>query len=160
MSNPRYVPRDCAVEPKLFGRAGDFEWKSLGEITAMYPHLADTESRGRGLLLAAGLQHRYARRIRHRLQATRTTLKSYVADAGVGYDRMVKVLRGSAVLRLEDIAIADVLIGEVSEFSVLDARYTAAARAKRQVEADQRARDNDIARQKSIRHELAIARGE
>ena len=160
MSNPRYVPRDCAVEPKLFGRADDLGWKSLGEITAMYPHLADTEKRGAALLLAAGLQHRYARRIRRRLQATRTTLKTYVADAGVGYDRMVKVLRGSAVLRLEDIAIADVLIGEVSEFSVLDARYTAAARAKRQVEADQRARDNDIARQKSIRHELAIARGE
>ena len=155
MSNPRYVPRDCAVEPKLFGRANDLEWKSLGEITGMYPHLADTEPRGRALLLAARLQHRYARRIRGRLKATDTNLKSYAADAGVGYDRMVKVLRGSAVLRLEDIATADVLIGQVSELSIAEARVARLTRAHGQAAAAQRARDNDLSKWKAIRDELA-----
>lgn len=165
MSDPRYAPRDCAVDHALFGKADDLTWKTFEALMAIYPKLADTEPRARALLLAAKLQHHYVLRIRQRLQVTRTTMKSFAADAGIGYDRMAKVFRGAAILRLEDLAMADVLIGEVSEFSVLDARYTAAARAKRQVEADQRARDNDIARQKSIRHQLAmlrpkIARGE
>lgn len=42
-------------------------------------------------------------------------VKKYAAMAGVKYDRMARVLRGEIVMRLEDIALADLVLGEVSE---------------------------------------------
>jgi hypothetical protein len=63
---------------------------------------------------AARYQHIYALRIRARMKAKNHNAKSYAAAAGVRYDRLVKVLRGHAIMRLEDIAAADGILGQVS----------------------------------------------
>ncbi|MET4706100.1 hypothetical protein [Frigoribacterium sp. UYMn621] len=157
MSDPRYAPRDCAVDYALFGKSDNLTWKSLEAVMAMYPNLADTETRAQALLLAAKLQHLYVLRIRQRLQVRRTPVKSFAADAGIGYDRMVKVLRGAAILRFEDLAMADVLIGEVSEFAVRDARQADIVIAKAELDATQRARDSEFALRTAMRETLAKA---
>jgi hypothetical protein len=160
MSDPRYAPRDCAVDHALFGKADDLTWKTLEAVMAIYPKLADTETRAQALLFAAKLQHHYVLRIRQRLQVTRTPMKSFAADAGISYDRMVKVLRGAAILRLEDLAMADVLIGEVSEFAVRDARHADMITARADLNATQRARDIEFADRTAIRETLAKAASE
>lgn len=157
MSDPRYAPRDCAVDQARFGKADELTWKTSEALMAIYPKLADTETRARALLLAAKLQHHYVLRIRKRLKETRTEAKSFAADAGIGYDRMVKVLRGAAILRLEDLAMADVLIGEVSEFAVRNARHAETIMARADLEAQQRARDIDLADRTAMRNSLAKA---
>ena len=160
MSDPRYAPRDCAVDHALYGKADDLAWKTSEALMAIYPKIADTETRARALLLAAKLQHHYVLRIRQRLRVAGTTMKSFAADAGIGYDRLVKVLRGAAILRLEDLAMADVLIGEVSEFAVRDARHAAMITARADLNATQRARDVDLAERTAIRERLAKAASE
>ena len=57
-------------------------------------------------LLAAQLQHTYAVVIRNAAIAKYRSLKKYADAAGVDYQRTTKILRGDAVMRLEDIATA------------------------------------------------------
>lgn len=95
MSNPRFRPRDYTSEPGAFGRATTIEW------------IAQDSAFGQDRAQAAWLQHLYAARITQRLRDQKKTLAKYADLAGVGYDRMSKVLRGEAVMRLEDIAQAE-----------------------------------------------------
>jgi hypothetical protein len=44
-------------------------------------------------------------------------LKAYARVSGTNYDRLLKLLRGEIVLRLEDIAMADLIVGTVSEIA-------------------------------------------
>lgn len=118
VSNPKYRPRDFAVHPALFGNTEPIEW------------LAPSDDISPFQLRAARIQHLYAVRIRARLEATGTALKSYAVRSRVSYDRTSKMLRGEVVMRLEDIAIADVLLGEVSEWEHRKAEFEA-AKAKR-----------------------------
>lgn len=109
MSDPRYRPRDLAIQKALFGHHGYLQWKTAEGLEAT------------AQLAAAQMHHQYAIRIRNRINAKGWSVQEYARRAGTSYDRMLKVLRGSAILRLEDIAIADLLVGEVSEFAVRDA---------------------------------------
>jgi hypothetical protein len=43
--------------------------------------------------------------------------KVYAQMAGIGYDRLVKMLRGEVIMRLEDVAAADRLLGGISGFT-------------------------------------------
>jgi hypothetical protein len=95
MSNPRFRPREYTREPGAYGKAANIEW--------IIPDSPPEQDRAQ----AALLQHQYAVRITQRLRQQRITLTSYATLAGVGYDRMSKVLRGEAVMRLEDIAQAE-----------------------------------------------------
>lgn len=63
------------------------------------------------------LQHNYACRIRERLKVEDWTFKRYASEAQIEYDRLVRMLRGEVVMRLEDIALADELLKGVSEWS-------------------------------------------
>jgi hypothetical protein len=100
---PRYAPRDFTSEPAAFGRAARLTWP---------PPLTRKDAVRRR---AAQLQHRYALRIRARLVAKRLNVSGYAKEAGTNYDRLARVLRGEVVMRLEDIALADLVLGEVSE---------------------------------------------
>ena len=120
MSDPRFRPADCTEEPAGFGKIETLRWKSLEEIAATLTPEVHEEERVRtatAFLGAAQYQHRYARRIRARMNAKNHNAKSYAAVAGLRYDRLVKVLRGHAIMRLEDIAAADSILGHISEFS-------------------------------------------
>lgn len=63
--------------------------------------------------MAARLQHEYAVRINRRLRGLGKTVYDYASMTGTSYDRLTKVLRGVAVMKLEDIAQAERLLGNI-----------------------------------------------
>ncbi|WP_140425504.1 MULTISPECIES: hypothetical protein [unclassified Cryobacterium] len=139
MTDPRYRPRDYCAEPDSFGKAETVKW------------LPVTDRRPVGLIRAARLQHLYAVRIRARAKAIARNPRAVevVPDAstpwalhpgaqskgrplellaqhlGTSYPRLLRCLRGEIVMRLDDIAWADIVLGQISEVS----RQAAAAQA-------------------------------
>lgn len=124
MSAPRYVPRDWCAEPDSFGKARDVRW------------LPATDTRSDALSRASRLQHVYAVRIRLRAEAimkgdvartlngplasrpgadTTAPLKALAMASGTSYARWLRCLRGEVVMRLDDIAWADLVLGDISE---------------------------------------------
>lgn len=105
MSDPRYRPKDM-VSPahrRDFGKVKAVDW--------IEGHTNVEASR----IAAAQLQHALAVRITDRLWEKRLNIRDYAELANVGYDRMVKVLRGEAVMRLEDVADAQRLLGTTAD---------------------------------------------
>lgn len=124
MSDPRYAPRDFCAEPESFGKSTSVLW------------LSREDERFSALVGAAKLQHLYAVRIRARAKAiakgrvavnsagplavrpgedTQTALKTLATKSGISYTRWLRCLRGEVVLRLDDIAWADLVLGQISE---------------------------------------------
>lgn len=103
-SEPR-IPREFTEDPEGFGRVQTLRWKRVATLELQVP------------LLASKWQHAYAFRIRGRIKATGSNLKTYARDAGTSYDRLGKLLRGVVPMRLDDIAVADILLGEISEIT-------------------------------------------
>lgn len=101
MSDPRFRPRTYARVPSQFGRAEDIPW------------LSATSNAQQSRLDTARLQSLFAARIRARLHDRRLTIKQYADMVDIGYDRMAKVLRGETLMRLEDIADAERVLGGV-----------------------------------------------
>lgn len=97
MTNPRYRPRDYCLEPELFGKRFELTWREV-------------EERENARLAAAQLQNRYAVFIRHQVRAKSKSLKIYAITAGVSYDRLMKMLRGDVIMRLEDLGMAHYLL--------------------------------------------------
>ena len=128
---PRYCPRDYCAEPESFGYARTVRW------------IPQTDERSKALCIAAQMQHVYAVRIRQRAKlldqqakdaakARRQSsdlpaevaagvpgkaLKVLAAKSGTSYPRLLRALRGEVVLRLDDIAWADLVLGQISEFT-------------------------------------------
>ena len=112
------MPRNLSDEPGSFGQAEVLRWKSgesVGDATR---------------IRAAKLQHFYSIRIRQRIKDKRLTAKQFASESGISYDRLMKVLRGEMIMRLEDIAAADLILGEVSELAIREANR------RRQIERD------------------------
>ena len=109
VSDPRYRPRDMTVRVDGFGRHRYVEWRNAEGVSAT------------AKLRAAKMQHHYAIRMRDEIHRRGWSIKEYAKEAATSYDRMLKLLRGDTILRLEDIAMADLLVGNVSEFSSEDA---------------------------------------
>ena len=125
VSEPRYVPRDFCAEPDSFGKASEVRW------------LTTSDDRSAALSRAARFQHRQAVRIRMRarmkdaesraiadgragrgvapLAETRPALVVLAEKMGCSYPRLMRCLRGEVVMRLDDIAWADIVLGEVYE---------------------------------------------
>ena len=97
MTNPRYKPRDYCLEPELFGKRFELTW-------------CEVEERENARLAAAQLQNEYAVFIRHQVRTQKKTLEVYAKAAGVSYDRLMKMLRGDVIMRLEDIGMAHYLL--------------------------------------------------
>ncbi len=128
---PRYCPRDYCAEPESFGYARTVRW------------IPQTDERSKALCIAAQMQHVYAVRIRQRAKfldqqakdATKArsatgdlsaevepgvpgkALKLLAEKTGTSYPRLLRALRGEVVLRLDDIAWADLVLGQISEFT-------------------------------------------
>ncbi len=94
MSDPRFRPRAYTEEPLGFGKVESIRW-------------SDTDA---DRILASKLQHEYAVRINRRLKEMGKSVREYAAMTGIGYDRITRVLRGDAVMRLEDVAQAERLL--------------------------------------------------
>ncbi|MBE4719863.1 hypothetical protein DAD99_17475 [Pseudarthrobacter sp. AB1] len=85
-------------------------------------------------IATARLQHALAVKIIGTLRDMGHNVRSYAKLAGVSYDRMAKVLRGEALMRLEDIADAERLLGLVVP-ALLEANET---RSPEQIASDQK----------------------
>lgn len=94
VSDPRFKPRTFTFEPAAFGKARSIRWKPV-------------ENEQRAQLLSSKMQHYYAYEIQRAIRSsTYGTVKAYATEAGVEYQRFTKVLRGDAIMRLEDVALA------------------------------------------------------
>ncbi|MEY9777205.1 hypothetical protein [Arthrobacter sp. MW3 TE3886] len=105
MSDPRFHPRKMAAPPdrQNFGKVAEISWlKGTTELEV-------------SRIEAARLQHALALKITSRLRDRGYSIRSYAELAGIGYDRMAKVLRGDAVMRLEDVSDAERLLGAIAD---------------------------------------------
>lgn len=100
MSNPRFHPNSFTYEPLAFGKAEVIKWKDVP--------LQDADR-----LLAAQIQHSLACLISKQARSKYGSLRAYAETADLNYDRLVKILRGEQILRLEDLAAAERHIGHV-----------------------------------------------
>lgn len=98
MSDPRFVPRDFCDDPSAFGKVRDIPWVT--------PDPKDLH-----LLHAATLQHFFAWRIRSELRKSGRSAKSYATFAHTSYDRLMKMLRGEVIMRMEDLGRAQAFFG-------------------------------------------------
>jgi len=98
MSDPRYRPRRYTSEPFAFGKAATIAWLPV-PLGSEDQHLA------------AQMQHFYARAIATEAKRRYGSLKGYALAVSVDYQRLTKILRGEAVMRLEDIASARLHLG-------------------------------------------------
>ena len=133
MSDPRFRPRDFTLEPDAFGVAVSLRWKTIPELLAEYPEFSAKSKVIEARLGAAKLQHAYAYRIRAQMKAAGMKPATYgrastltQLDKAHPADQINKVLRGAIIMRLEHIAMADLILGEISEFNRAAAARTRA----------------------------------
>jgi hypothetical protein len=98
-------PRRYTTEPSAFGKAATIGW-----VEAHNEPEADR-------LLAA--QHQYAVRINARVRVKFGSLEGYAEAAGLSYDGISKIVRGEALMRLEDLANAERVLGIIEDEWVL-----------------------------------------
>jgi hypothetical protein len=102
------------MEPLGFGKVESIRW--------VEPESATDADR----ILASKLQHGYAFRINRRLREIGKSVRDYADMTGIGYDRITKVLRGEAVMRLEDVAQAERLLHGITTEDPTDKMDSAA----------------------------------
>jgi hypothetical protein len=140
---PRYCPRDYCAEPESFGYAATVRWiqpkdeRSAALTTAAHlqhryavrirqrAKFLDKQAKGSSLAAV----HSAAAEDTHHSASTEaprdkkgagvgpTALRRLAAKTGSSYPRLLRALRGEVVLRLDDIAWADLILGEISEFA-------------------------------------------
>lgn len=101
MSTPRYRPRDFVLpsDRGSFGKSTNLRW------------IPADEAGDRDQWFAAKLQHQAAMTIAHAVYGSDRSIKSYALEAGVAYQRLSQVLRGDVVMRFEDMATAQRVLG-------------------------------------------------
>jgi hypothetical protein len=139
LSESRFQPRSFLADPKSFGHPRPTSWKPKN--LAAEPGWDDLDremqlravSRMRAEFPAAQAQDRACETIRRELKSWTPTpeqtsdlravfaarkksgvaskTQRYAVLTGNSYDRLIKMLRGEVVMRLEDMAIADALLG-------------------------------------------------
>lgn len=102
VSESKYVPRDYAVDPKMFGR-GDNRVRWREDLTA--PEDLDR-------LQASKAQHRSAMRMRGHIKVF-GSVQTFAAEHGLNYARLSRLLRGEIVMTLLDMATAERLLPNV-----------------------------------------------
>jgi hypothetical protein len=101
VSSPRFKPKSYAVNPDEFSRAG-VEWVLLRDG-------ASQDSLDQ--LGASMRQHDFAVSIRRLARNKYGSVARYAAAYGISYQRLSGVLRGDAILRVEDIVNAERNLG-------------------------------------------------
>lgn len=102
MSIAGYAPRSYAVDPKAFGRKHGIEWKQVDDPIE------------RDRLVAAQIQHQYALKINRRAKEVGITIKELAAREDTNSVRSNgRMLRGEALMRLDYIATAHRILGNI-----------------------------------------------
>ncbi len=99
MSAPRFRPRRYTPDPKLFGKAPSIRWNDPA---------TDQQATQ---VVASQIQHDFALAIRKAADERHGNLKAYAKAIDANYQRLTRVLRGDAIMRLEDIADAHQHLG-------------------------------------------------
>ncbi len=95
VSDPRFKPRSFTLDPRGFGKVAQLRWRETGD--------AGEETRA----ITARVQHDFAYAITEAVtRSPYRTVKAYAQATGTDYQRLTKILRGEAIMRLEDIADA------------------------------------------------------
>jgi len=95
VSDPRFKPRSYTLDPKGFGKVAQLRWREVTDPTE------DTQ------LITARVQHDFAYAITEAVaNSPHRTVKAYAHATGTDYQRLTRILRGDAIMRLEDIADA------------------------------------------------------
>lgn len=95
VSDPRFKPRSFTLDPRGFGKVAQLRWRDAGD--------GDEETE----VLTAQVQHDFAYAITEAVTRSRyRTVKAYAHATGTDYQRLTRILRGDAIMRLEDIADA------------------------------------------------------
>lgn len=103
MTAHRYVPRSYATEPERFGRPGKpLTWREVG----VGPH--DVPLTEQDWLRAAQIQEQFARRVRDQIGGPVT---DFAETHEISYGRLSRMLRGENVMKLEDVAELERLLG-------------------------------------------------
>ena len=94
MSDSRYVPRSFAVTPTEFGQKSGIDW------------VPDTDLTNKELdwLRASQLQHGFAHQIRLAIGRNYDSVQEFADVNELNYRRLSRMLRGEAIMRLEDLA--------------------------------------------------------
>ena len=100
VTQPRFRPRRYTLEPKAFGKARSIRWVEPN------PGTEDQHA-------AAQMQHEWAVAINEAAIRNYGSLKRYTDENELPYDRLTRILRGDEIMRLEDIATAQRLLGVV-----------------------------------------------
>jgi len=99
MSTPSYEPRTYAKQPKLFGSESIMQWK---------PTPNDASDTTVDQVSASKRQHIIALAIHRALAKKGTSMRSYAAShPEITYTRFAAVMRGEAIMKLDDIANAE-----------------------------------------------------
>ena len=98
MTETRYEPRSYTSSPKAFGKTSRIDWR--GTVAGAEVSLA-----------AAQIQHALAWQIDQALRTKGETVKSYCERTHQPYQRTAKMLNGSVIMRLEDVAAAALYLG-------------------------------------------------
>lgn len=101
VSDPRFRPRRYTTEPAAFGKAETIKWRE-----------GRTEEESDRIQVSQW-QHMYAVRIARQAVRKHGTLKAYAVANDLNYDRLSKVVRGDALMRFEDLAVAERLLGDI-----------------------------------------------
>ena len=95
VSDPRFKPRSFTLDPKGFGKVAHLRWCEPADATE------ETQ------VITAQIQHEFAYAITEAVsKSPHRTVKAYAQSTSTDYQRLTKILRGDAIMRLEDIADA------------------------------------------------------
>jgi hypothetical protein len=93
---PRFAPKSFCVDPKRFGRFEDPGWVDSREYSS------DTLDQ----FMASGMQNKVAVAMRSAIKAKYRTADRYADAVGIDLTRLGRLLCGTVVMRLEDVANA------------------------------------------------------
>lgn len=101
MTSRRFQPRAYTTQPEAFGKTALIEW--------VVPATTEDADRQK----ASMLQHNCVLLIRIRMKQRGLKLVEYATHTGLSYDRTAKMFRGEVMMRFEDLAQADRILGDV-----------------------------------------------
>ncbi len=108
MTDARYVPREFCVPFYEFGISSSVKWRALtltGEAGGDRVQMARQD--------ASFIQHEIARQVRTRLKDVRSSVTAVAEACGMKPERLRRVLRGEVPMRLDDVTLLDLVLGEL-----------------------------------------------
>lgn len=102
-TGPRYEPRALLIDPREFGRS-------------LTPNLVERTAENASHIAGAQAQHVLSLRIRLALRGHGMTVTQLAASTGLNYQRLTRILRGTIVMRMEDLGLIARVIPDAFDY--------------------------------------------